>query len=141
TIAGGVWGLLLAIWIGEFTQLGAQAAVILLLLAAAVTVCGRAARSIGVADPSSVVLDEIAALPLVFLGMKRLDFATLLVGFLLFRLFDIAKPRIVAWAERLPGGWGVVADDVVAAVLAAIVLHVCVWMDRAAGLEIFAASF
>ena len=43
---------------------------------------------------------------------------TAVAGFALFRLFDIWKPGPVSWAERLPGGWGVMADDAVAGILA-----------------------
>ncbi len=54
----------------------------------------------------------------------------LLLGFILFRLFDIWKPFPVRQAESLPGGWGIMADDWVAAVYAGIGL----WIARAAGL-------
>jgi phosphatidylglycerophosphatase A len=54
----------------------------------------------------------------------------LLLGFILFRIFDIWKPFPARQAESLPGGWGIMADDWVAGVYAAIGL----WIARAAGL-------
>ena len=52
---------------------------------------------------------------------------TLLVGFLLFRFFDIVKPPPIRRIERLPGGFGIVLDDVLAGVYANIVLHILVF--------------
>ncbi len=53
----------------------------------------------------------------------------LLAGFILFRLFDIWKPFPARQAEALPGGWGIMADDWVAGIYAAI----CLWLARSAG--------
>jgi phosphatidylglycerophosphatase A len=93
----------------------------------AVPACGREAARRGVADPGAVVLDEtagqwaaLAAWTLVH--PESLTAGTLLASFLLFRLFDVVKPWPIRALERLPGGWGIVADDV-AAGLAAGLLH------------------
>jgi len=92
----------------------------------AVWVVDRACRAAGVGDASAFVLDE-------FVGQWAALVATpksLLwvgVGFLLFRAFDIMKPWPVSWADRrVPGGLGVVLDDVLAGVLAAVVLQLSV---------------
>lgn len=56
------------------------------------------------------------------------DVLVMAAGFLLFRLFDIVKPWPVSWADnRVPGGFGVMLDDIVAGVLAAIAVHVVIW--------------
>jgi phosphatidylglycerophosphatase A len=75
-------------------------------------------------DPPEVVIDEVAgqALTLAFASMP-LGLGWLAAGFVLFRLFDIWKPWPVSLAERrLPGGLGIMADDMIAALLAGLVL-------------------
>jgi phosphatidylglycerophosphatase A len=82
-----------------------------------------AANGAPVEDPQFVVIDEWAGL-LIPLALTTPDEpALLLAAFVLFRLFDILKPWPVSAAERLPGAWGVMADDLVAGGLAAAVLY------------------
>ena len=115
----------------------------------------RASHYWQIKDPQRVVIDEVSgqhltlllgcAVPMWwrasdplpdqnFLGAisshSALNWKYLLVGFLLFRLFDIWKPFPARQAESLPGGWGIMADDWIAGVYAAIGL----WLVRAAGL-------
>jgi phosphatidylglycerophosphatase A len=68
-------------------------------------------------DPGHVVIDEVAGqwIALIF---SRVNLSHLLAGFLLFRLFDIVKPWPARQLERLPGGWGIMLDDVAAGVYA-----------------------
>ena len=61
---------------------------------------------------------------------SALNWKYLLLGFILFRVFDIWKPFPARQAESLPGGWGIMADDWIAGIYAAIGL----WLARAAGL-------
>ena len=77
----------------------------------------------GKKDASEVVIDELAGQWIALLVVP-LDWRWWLAAFVLFRLFDIVKPGLVRMAERLPGGLGVMADDVVAGVLAAALLLV-----------------
>lgn len=108
----------------------------------------RAADYAGVKDPQFVVIDEVAGqhlalvLPLIPIAMPNLqthmDFSIyaifaalslvnwkyLLAGFALFRIFDIWKPFPIKRLENLPGGWGIMADDWLAGVYAAILLRV-----------------
>jgi phosphatidylglycerophosphatase A len=131
---GGLWGLALVPAIEKIPQLWLQAAVVAVLLLIAVGVCEVAARVLGGAtDPQPIVLDEIVVLPMVSLAGPQLTWPMLLVGFLLFRLFDIWKPGLAREAEKLPGGWGIVADDAVAAALAWATLHLLLWLDCTAG--------
>jgi phosphatidylglycerophosphatase A len=106
-------------------------------------------------DPQQVVIDEVsgqhlaillgsaipvwwrpaaavtAGYPIALINLHTaLSWQYLLLGFILFRVFDIWKPFPVRQAESLPGGWGIMADDWVAGVYAAIGL----WIARAAGL-------
>lgn len=134
TIAG-LWGLLLVPGIASMPQIVDQVAIIAVLLLLAAPICGLAARALGASgDPGAVVLDEIVVLPIVFLGVHAITWPVLLAGFLLFRLFDIWKPGLVRELEKLPGGWGIVADDAGAAVLAWAALRGLMWMDGASGL-------
>jgi phosphatidylglycerophosphatase A len=102
-------------------------------IALSVWLCGAAERALGQTDPGSVVLDEIAAMPVCFLGWvavlawktgalpKFADFVSphtwpLTLGvFAAFRLFDVVKPWPVYQSQSLSGGWGVTIDDVLAA--------------------------
>ncbi len=80
-------------------------------------------RSIGVNDPGSVVVDEVVGQWLTLLAVPMLGWREMALGFALFRLFDIWKPWPVSVADRrLRGGFGIMADDVLAAVYGGIVL-------------------
>jgi phosphatidylglycerophosphatase A len=101
-----------------------------LVILAAIFICGVAATLLKKKDPSEVILDEMVAMPLVFLFNPHLHlgsqsgFVTVLLGFGLFRFFDIVKPLGIRWIEKVPGGVGIVLDDVVAAVYANLCLQV-----------------
>jgi phosphatidylglycerophosphatase A len=83
---------------------------------------GVAARYKKAKDPGFVVVDEVAGQWLAFAGAATLNWKTYLAAFLLFRLFDIWKPAPVRQLESLPGGIGIVADDLGAGAYAALVL-------------------
>ena len=128
---GSLWGILLAWAISCLATVGAQIFVIVLIGLAGVVICSVAADALGGSkDPQAIVFDEIAALPMVFLGIGEKHLAIWITGWLLFRLFDITKPWPVRRYERLPGGLGIMADDWMAAVYAWGVLHALLWMDR-----------
>jgi phosphatidylglycerophosphatase A len=74
-------------------------------------------------DPGEVVVDEVLGQWVALLGAAVWNWKTLLAAFLLFRLFDIWKPQPVRAAERLHGGLGIVADDVMAGIYAAAILY------------------
>ena len=121
--AGLLWWWLLVRPIADRHGLGHQVAFCLLVVLAAVCICGVAAHLLGRKDPPEVVLDEAACMPLVFVGLGQASLPWVLVGFLLFRLLDIAKPLGIARLQSLPSGLGVVADDLAAALLANACLH------------------
>jgi len=76
-------------------------------------------------DPQSVVVDEVSGQYLAYsLGSAALNWKYLLLGFILFRAFDIWKPFPARQAESLPGGWGIMADDWVAGIYAALGLGI-----------------
>lgn len=84
---------------------------------AAVFVCGAEARALGAKDPQTIVADEAAGFwtAMLFSSGGAVEIAA---GIILFRLFDITKPFPARRIEKLPGGWGIVLDDVYAGVLA-----------------------
>lgn len=100
-----------------------------LVLAAAafvlgVYLCGEAARRLGVHDHPGIVWDEFVGLWLVMIFVP-FHWVWWLAAFMLFRLFDIAKPWPIRWADRhLEGGLGIMVDDVLAAFYALVVLLV-----------------
>lgn len=82
-------------------------------------------------DPGMIVLDEVVAVPLVFLGLNGVIYSlggwpVLLAGFGLFRLFDIWKPGPIGKLQNLPGGIGCVMDDLAAGLASCITLHI-IW--------------
>ena len=85
---------------------------------------GQSEKFFGRTDPGHVVIDEVAGQMLTFLLVPHATWKILLVGFGLFRLFDITKPFPARRAERLPGGWGIMVDDMIAGgyALAALIL-------------------
>ena len=100
------------------------------LLAASILVCAAAAvwsadvfaRASGVKDPSAVVSDEIAGY-LFAVAFMPATAPRLFAAFVAFRFFDIVKPPPIRQLERLPGGFGIVADDLLAGVAANVVVR------------------
>jgi phosphatidylglycerophosphatase A len=92
-----------------------------------VIVATRAARYAQIEDPQWVVIDEVSGQLItyyLFFWVLPLNWKSWLLGFILFRIFDIWKPFPARQLERLPGGWGIMADDWMAGIYAAIVLRV-----------------
>jgi phosphatidylglycerophosphatase A len=95
-----------------------MAAVFFLGVAAA----GATARSLGRKDPRLIVIDEVVGQWLALLAAPS-GWLPVLLGFLLFRAFDILKPFGIRRLEALPGGWGIMADDVAAGLASLIILR------------------
>ena len=77
----------------------------------------------GTHDSGRIVIDEVAGYLVTVAVVDRSSWLVLGVGFVVFRFFDIVKPPPVRWLdENLPGGWGVVLDDVAAGVMGAAVM-------------------
>lgn len=118
TLAGAVLYLLL-----PAMTVSAYAVFLLGSFALGVFLCGRTARDIGVHDHGGIVWDEFVGLWLtMFLAPPGLIW--LLAGFVLFRVFDIAKPWPINWVDRrVHGGFGIMIDDVLAGVMALVCLQ------------------
>jgi phosphatidylglycerophosphatase A len=100
---------------------------LVLAIALAVWCAGTAAELMHHPDPSSVVIDEIVAMPLVMIGLGA-RWWHVVVAFALFRLFDIWKPPPVRDAEDFSGGIGIVLDDLFAAAYACAATHLVVYL-------------
>jgi phosphatidylglycerophosphatase A len=74
----------------------------------------QAEKYFGRKDPGQVVIDEVAGQMITFLARPDAGWKWLLTGFVLFRVFDVIKPFPARQAERLPSGWGIMMDDVIA---------------------------
>lgn len=81
----------------------------------AVLLSEEAARLFNHPDPSAVVIDEIVVMPIALAGLQGAPWL-IVVAFLLFRVLDVWKPGPIREVQHLPGGWGIVADDFLAAV-------------------------
>jgi phosphatidylglycerophosphatase A len=133
---GAIWGLPLAWAIyhvpapGNWPTWPVHLGLIALFFAVGIPVCTAAALRLGKKDPSAVVYDEIATIPIVFLFLPPSALArpwVWVAGFVLHRVFDILKPPPIRQLERFSGGWGIMADDAAAAVFGCCVLHLMVW--------------
>ena len=98
------------------------AVLIAIFILVAVWIADRAAKVLQAKDPGCIVIDEMAGILVTFWGLPT-DAIMLAAGFVLFRILDIAKPFPIRRLERLPGGIGVVADDVAAGVMGNVLLR------------------
>jgi phosphatidylglycerophosphatase A len=78
-------------------------------------------------DPGAIVIDEAVGMLVAMYGCASPGWP-LLAALVAFRVFDIAKPWPVGWSQRLPGGWGIVADDVLAGFYALAVVRLLGWL-------------
>ena len=142
-LAPGTWGSLPpAVIFALMWHFGASVLLISIVMAALIlvgsVVCVKCAPAViavtGKNDPREVVADEFAGHAVVFLAVlflaagtisTRQIWTTTVLGFLLFRLFDIVKPWPIRKLEKLPAGWGVLLDDLLAGIYAGIALLLC----------------
>ena len=99
-----------------------ELAAIVIVFAVGVWSATVAERHLGDVDPAPVVIDEVAGM-LITLAFLPVDLTGALVGFLIFRLFDVVKPWPSSRLERLPGGFGIMADDAMAGVYGQLVMR------------------
>lgn len=102
---------------------------VLVLLALSIYVAGQAEKIYQKKDDQRIVIDEIIGLQITMLPVA-INVLNLCAAFVLFRIFDIWKPFPVRNLQGLPGGWGVVIDDVAAGIYAAIVLSLLVYLFK-----------
>lgn len=125
---GSLWGIPLTFGLQQIPQIWVQVLILLVLWGIGVPICTAAARRLQSKDPGAVVLDEFVALPVTYLGFAVTSPAVCVVGFVLFRIFDVLKPFPVRQVERLPRGLGIMSDDLVAALYAHLCMHLLVFV-------------
>lgn len=125
---GSAVGLLL-FWPLQHAPVAVQIAATVVLFFASVLASARLARRLGVEDPGVVVVDEVVGMWVTLLLVPFTP-VTAAAGFLLFRALDVFKPWPAREMESLPGGWGIMSDDVMAGLYANLLLQ--------AGLRAFA---
>ncbi len=121
----GSWGSLAAAavwWFLAPDTLGPQIIIVLLAFAAGTWSAGQLARRSGRTDPSIVVIDEVAGMWCALLVAEP-SLWYYGAAFILFRFLDIFKPGVVGRMEKLPGGWGVMMDDVAAGLITLAVVQ------------------
>lgn len=137
--APGTWGslaglllfLVFASRLGPLSVLGLSFAGFFL----SVLFCGEAEVRLKRRDPGCIILDEVVAMPLCFVGWQYLlptmpQWLVFAAAFALFRLYDIAKPFGIKKLQYLPGGWGVTVDDTAAALATCLTLHSSAFLWR-----------
>ena len=130
-VAPGTFGTLIAVPIYFYLQMlaaGWYFLVVSALFVAGIWLCEQTARDLRVHDHAGIVWDEIVGY-LVTMFMAPAGWAWMVVGFLLFRLFDIWKPFPIRWLDtHVHGGLGIMVDDVAAGVAAALSLQGLYWL-------------
>lgn len=123
--APGTFGSLAAVPLALLLQMGGDVFYMvftLLLAAVAIWVAQAYETKFQTHDPKEIVIDEVVGVLIAFTMLST--WSALLAAFVLFRLFDILKPFPVGWADKkLEGGLGVVADDILAGVLASLIMQ------------------
>jgi phosphatidylglycerophosphatase A len=121
-------------WFVPAPALPVVVAAILVGTAFAVWLCGEAEKDLG-HDAHPIVADEVIGQSLALLGAPH-SLIAFGAAFVLFRVFDVWKPLGAQQAQRLSGGLGVVADDVIAGLTSCAVLHLVLWALARAGMSI-----
>ena len=127
-LAPGTWGSVVGVLLGVLGARVCSVPVSLLILAVTFVVCAmvstEAERVLGVHDPSAVIIDEVWAMAAILMLFPSTTQSRwhVVIAFVLFRLFDVVKPPPLQRLARLPGGWGIMADDFGAAAYALLVL-------------------
>ena len=128
--APGTWGTLAAVLIyWPLSQLSPEHYLLMLLVTSVmgIYICGQTARDLGVHDHGNIVWDEFVGFWITMFAAP-VGWVWVVVGFVLFRFFDIIKPWPISWIDKkITGGFGIMLDDVIAGVMAAVVLQGIAW--------------
>lgn len=130
--APGTFGTLIGLplfWLMLDLTFATQLTIILLLFLLGIYCCDKTGKALGVSDHGGIVWDEIVAIMLV-LTFTPNQWLWWLIAFLLFRLFDIWKPYpIRQFDAKLKNGFGVMFDDLLAAIYAIVSLKLLLWTN------------
>ena len=111
-----------SIFIKFFPQPLSYTIMLIVFIGGGVWISGRCNQYLEGNDNSSIVVDEVVGF-LVTMFLLPFSPRFLLLGFFLFRIFDISKPFKIDRIEKIPGGWGVMADDITAGILANLIIQ------------------
>ena len=122
--APGSWGSLgaLLLWLLLPVTFSAHLSVIIILFVLGVYSSSRIAKYLDDHDPSEVVIDEVVGMG-ISLFMLPHSPGLYLLAFILFRVFDILKPSFIYRIQNLPGGWGIMLDDVLAGLITFVLVN------------------
>ncbi|MBA6233450.1 MULTISPECIES: phosphatidylglycerophosphatase A family protein [unclassified Colwellia] len=105
------------------TSMSTYLAIVIIMSVAGIYICGKAAKDAGVHDHGAIVWDEIVGF-LITMFMVPLSWQSIVVGFILFRVFDIFKPWPISYIDKnLHGGLGIMVDDIIAGLAALFCMH------------------
>ncbi len=120
---GTILGLPLCFLLAE-TELPVAVFLIVIFIIFAVLIAHNAEKILKKKDPGCIIIDEIAGIVVTFIGLK-FNIISAVAGFIIFRFFDILKPFPIRFLEeKVPGGAGVVIDDIMAGIYSNLVLRV-----------------
>ncbi len=124
--APGTMGTLAAIplwWLLAQLPLTSYLIVVSIAAVVGIAICGRAADQMGVHDHGGIVWDEFVGFWIAMAALP-ITWQSVILGFVLFRVFDILKPWPISWLDkRVSGGFGIMIDDVIAGLAAAVVIY------------------
>lgn len=95
---------------------------VLILTVAGTFIINQSLKYFDNSDPHAVVLDEVCGMLITLIGVGH-NVKNLIIGLILFRIFDITKPLLIRRLEALPKGYGIMADDVLAGIYSMILLN------------------
>lgn len=118
----GTFGTLAAVplvWLcSVYLDVSSYIAITLLVCVVGIGICGKTARDMEVHDDSSIVWDEVAGLFITMVAVP-ITWQSMLLGFVLFRIFDVAKPWPISFIDKhIHGGFGIMLDDILAGIFA-----------------------
>ncbi len=129
--APGTVGTLAAVplfWLLSGWGLAGYSAAVLVAAVAGIWLCGTASRELGVHDHRGIVWDEFVGYWITMWAVPA-DWLWVLIGFGVFRVFDVAKPWPIGWVDRrVEGGLGIMADDILAGLMSCATLHLAIWI-------------
>ncbi|MFP4199493.1 MAG: phosphatidylglycerophosphatase A [Halanaerobium sp.] len=123
--APGTWGSLLMVFLVFFFPILNNFYLISALAVGGVAISNFEEQQTGIKDDSKIVIDEMAGQLLTFYTIKT-SIPVLVGGFILFRIFDITKPWLIDRVQKLPSGWGVMLDDILAGLTSLVILKIII---------------
>ncbi len=123
---GTLMGVFFYLWL-QYLPWFSYLLVVLVAFLLGIEICSRVSRDLGVKDHPGIVWDEMVGYWVTML-VAPAGIGWMLLGFVLFRIFDIFKPWPIGWADRrVSGGLGIMLDDLFAGVIAAVGVAVAAW--------------